>query len=46
MGRGKVRRFAGRAQKKHDFGWKEWSSEIIYENCGLFRDYQIRYYSK
>ena len=40
----KVRRFARKAQKKFGFGWKEWSSEIIYGKWGLFSDYQVRYY--
>lgn len=35
----KVRRFARKAKKKFGFGWKEWSSEIIYEKWGLFNDY-------
>ncbi|EQB89249.1 group II intron reverse transcriptase/maturase [Clostridium punense] len=41
----KVRRFARKAQKKFGFGWKEWSSEIIYGKWGLFSDYQVRYFS-
>lgn len=42
----KVRRFAREAQKKFGFGWKEWSSEIIYDKWGLYNDYQVRYYNK
>lgn len=41
----KVRRFARKAQKKFGFGWKEWSSEVIYEKWGLFSDYQVRYFN-
>lgn len=41
----KVRRFARKAQKKFGFGWKEWSSEIIYDKWGLYDDYQVRYYN-
>jgi len=41
----KVRRFARKAQKKFGFGWKEWSSELIYEKWGLYDDYQVRYYN-
>jgi len=42
----KVRRFARKAQKKFGFGWKEWSSKMIYEKWGLFDDYQVRYYTE
>ncbi|MEQ8156791.1 MAG: group II intron reverse transcriptase/maturase [Clostridiaceae bacterium] len=42
----KVRRFARKAQKKFGFGWKEWSSDIIYGKWGLYNDYQVRYYNK
>jgi RNA-directed DNA polymerase len=42
----KVRRFARKAQKKFGFGWKEWSSEVIYNKWGLYNDYQVRYYNK
>lgn len=41
----KVRRFARRAQGKMGFGWKKWSSEIIYNVWGLYNDYQVRYYN-
>lgn len=41
----KVRRFARKAQKKFGFGWKEWSSEMIYGKWGLYEDYQVRYYN-
>jgi len=41
----KVRRFARKAQKKFGFGWKEWSSEMIYDKWGLYDDYQVRYYN-
>lgn len=42
----KVRRFARKAQKKFGFGWKEWSSEMIYDKWGLYNDYQVRYYNE
>lgn len=42
----KIRRFARKAKKKFGFGWKEWSSEIIYGKWGLYNDYQVRYYCK
>lgn len=41
----KVRRFARKAQRKFGFGWKEWSSEVIYDKWGLYNDYQVRYYN-
>ncbi|MFZ1178668.1 MAG: group II intron reverse transcriptase/maturase [Mycobacterium sp.] len=40
----KVRRFVRKAQGRKGFGWKEWSSRVIYEEWGLYNDYQIRYH--
>ena len=40
----KIRRFVRKAQGRKGFGWKEWSSQIIYDIWGLYNDYQIRYY--
>ena len=40
----KVRRFVRKAQGRKGFGWKEWSSRVIYEDWGLYNDYQIRYH--
>jgi RNA-directed DNA polymerase len=39
----KVRRFAAKRSKRQGFGWKRWSSEIVYGTWGLFRDYRIVY---
>jgi RNA-directed DNA polymerase len=41
----KVRRFAAKQRKRKGFGWKRWSSEIVYESWGLFRDYHLTYAS-
>ena len=41
----KVRRHLMSARKLKGFGWKRWSREDLYEKLGLYRDYQIRYYS-
>ena len=40
----KIRRFVRKAQGRKGFGWKEWSSQTIYDVWGLYNDYQIRYY--
>ena len=40
----KVRRHLMKARKRKGYGWKRWSKELLYEECGLFNDYQIRYY--
>lgn len=40
----KVRRFVRKSQGRNGFGWKEWSSRVVYEDWGLYNDYQIRYY--
>jgi RNA-directed DNA polymerase len=41
----KVRRFAAKKSKRKGFGWKRWSSEIVYGSWGLFRDYRLTYSS-
>ena len=40
----KVRRFQRKKQNRFGYGWKEWSSETIYAEWGLFNDYSIRYH--
>ena len=39
----KVRRFAAKKSKRTGFGWKRWSSAVVYEAWGLFRDYRLVY---
>ncbi len=39
----KVRKFVRKRQKRHGFGWKQWSREEIYQKWGLYQDYRIRY---
>jgi RNA-directed DNA polymerase len=41
----KVRRFAAKKSKRTGFGWKRWSSEIVYGSWGLFGDYRLLYAS-
>jgi RNA-directed DNA polymerase len=41
----KVRRFAARKSKRSGFGWKRWSSDIVYGRWGLFGDYRLQYAS-
>ena len=41
----KVRRFAAKQRKRKGFGWKRWSSDIVYGPWGLFRDYHLAYAS-
>jgi RNA-directed DNA polymerase len=41
----KVRRFAAKKSKRKGFGWKRWSSEIVYGTWGLFGDYRLTYAS-
>ena len=31
------------ASKRKGFGWKRWSSEIVYGKWGLFNDYHLQY---
>lgn len=40
----KVRRFVRKSQGRKGYGWKEWSSQVVYEDWGLYDDYKIRYY--
>lgn len=39
----KVRRFAARKRQRGGYGWKRWSSEVVYGAWGLYDDYQVRY---
>lgn len=41
----KVRRFAAKKSKRNGFGWKRWSSDIVYGTWGLFGDYRLVYAS-
>jgi RNA-directed DNA polymerase len=41
----KVRRFAAKKSKRTGFGWKRWSSEIVYGSWGLYGDYRLLYAS-
>lgn len=40
----KVRRHLMKVRQRKGYGWKRWSKEMLYEECGLFDDYQIRYF--
>jgi len=40
----KVRRFVRKSQGRSGYGWKEWSSQVVYEDWGLYNDYRIRYH--
>lgn len=40
----KVRRHLMKARNCKGYGWKRWSKALLYGECGLFNDYQIRYY--
>jgi len=40
----KVRRHLMKVRKRKGYGWKRWSKEMLYQECGLFDDYQIRYF--
>lgn len=33
-----------RARKRNGFGWKRWSRSKLYDEMGLYNDYQIRHY--
>lgn len=37
----KVRRFAAQQSKREGFGWKRWSSEVVYGMWSLFPDYRL-----
>lgn len=39
----KVRRFAAKKSKRTGFGWKRWSSDVVYGTWGLFGDYRLAY---
>jgi hypothetical protein len=39
----KVRRFAAKKQGRRGFGWKRWSSDVVYGAWGLFSDYRVIY---
>lgn len=39
----KVRRFAAKKSKRSGFGWKRWSSDVVYGTWGLFGDYRVVY---
>jgi RNA-directed DNA polymerase len=39
----KVRRFAAKKSKRTGFGWKRWSSDVVYGTWGLFGDYRLEY---
>jgi len=39
----KVRRFASKKCKRSGFGWKRWSSDVVYGTWGLFGDYRLAY---
>jgi len=41
----KVRRFVAKRSKRTGFGWKRWSSDVVYERWGLFSDYRLEYAS-
>ena len=41
----RVRRFAARQRQCKGFGWKRWSTEVLYQQWGLFNDYRVHYYS-
>lgn len=40
----KLRRHLMRARNRKGFGWKRWSRSTLYEEMGLYNDYQIRHY--
>jgi RNA-directed DNA polymerase len=40
----KVRRFVRKSQGRSGHGWKEWSSQVVYEDWGLYNDYRIHYH--
>jgi RNA-directed DNA polymerase len=42
----RVRRFVRKKQKRPGYGFKVWSTGVIYRDWGLYSDYQIRYYRK
>jgi len=40
----KTRRHLMRARKLRGFGWNRWRRNWLYQNLGLYNDYQVRYY--
>jgi RNA-directed DNA polymerase len=36
-----VRRFAAKKSQRRGFGWKRWSSEVVYGAWGLYDDYRV-----
>lgn len=40
----KIRRHLMRARNRKGFGWKRWSRSKLYDEMGLYNDYQIRHY--
>ena len=40
----KLRRHLMRARKRNGFGWRRWSRSKLYDEMGLYNDYQIRHY--
>lgn len=41
----KIRRQLMKSRKLKGFGWERWSRKWLYEDLGLYKDYQIRHYS-
>jgi len=39
----KVRRHMMRARDRRGYGWNRWSKEWLYDQLGLYNDYQVRY---
>jgi len=39
----KVRRHLGQARQRRGYGWKRWSRRLLYEELGLFDEYQVAY---
>ncbi len=39
----KVRRHLARSGQRRGFGWKRWSREWLYQEFGLFNDYQVKW---
>jgi RNA-directed DNA polymerase len=39
----KVRRHLMRASNRKGYGWKRWSREWLYNQLGLYKDYQVRW---
>jgi RNA-directed DNA polymerase len=40
----RIRRLALRKKLRQGFGWKRWSSAVIYGKWGLYDDYRVSYY--